>query len=102
MAANTAPGVARLQGELDRIRHDLMPMLLIRNGVFDKTTLVEKYYNHHKLIEQAKTTGWVLVPDLDSLELSWPTHLALQDFGLGVGHPLYREMLKKFHPRLHG
>lgn len=103
MAANTIPGVARLEEALQHIGHQ-QPSFSIRAGIFNKSGGSKRYTHNNALIQQAKATGWEPLDDqfgADYTDETWATHLALQDFGVGVGHGLYDEMLEKYAPRNH-
>lgn len=103
MAENTVPGVARLEEAMKLIGHQ-EPNFSIRAGIFNKHGNAKTYTHDDNLIQQAKETGWVPLYnsyDANTTEETWATHLALQDFGVGIGHPLYDEMIRKFQPREH-
>ncbi|KAG8167229.1 hypothetical protein KVR01_002918 [Diaporthe batatas] len=106
MAAHTVPGIARVEEALHRIGHQ-EPNFSMRADIFNRHGNAKTYTHdneNNNLIQQAKETGWVPLhnsDDANNTEETWATHLALQDFGVGVGHVLYGPMLQKFAPRKH-
>lgn len=101
MDADKSASAERLEEELSRIRH-LDPDFQVPSGTIDRKgkSKTSEDANMALVRKQAIETNW------DDNELlhkatSPVTHLVLQHHGIGVGHPLYGEMIAKYdHVRL--
>lgn len=101
MDADKVARAERLGKELNRIRH-LEPDFRVPPGTLDRKGISKTPEDANMTLvrKQAIDTNWV-----DSqffLDTTSPvTHIVLQHFGIGVGHPLYDDMIAKYdHVRL--
>lgn len=89
--------------ELSRIRHEDPTWWVTDDTLFEKKGLARSFnHNEEAIAEEARKTGWRPLNFFqDDKCSSAPTHMALQQMGIGVGHPDYSTMLAKYHPSTH-
>lgn len=92
---------AKLDEALTHIGHQDEPEFwLPNNGTFSKSSSnpdIFRPYDEQHVAEMAGYTGWTPSnPLVETKFRAAATHEALQQFGVGVGHPLYEEMMERF------
>lgn len=92
---------AELDEALTIIGHQEEPEFwLPNNGTFSKSRSnpdVFRPYDEQDVAKMAGYTGWTPSnPLVETKFRAAATHEALQQFGVGVGHPLYEEMMERF------
>lgn len=101
MNTDTPATASDLDKALSRIGHD-DPTWVIPDKIFKRKGNAKEFRirpdDEAQLTEEAEQTGWRrCTPAWDWKAESWQTHIALQQLGVGVGHPMYLRMMSRYH-----
>lgn len=93
-----AASKAKLDKALSMVGHREPEWWIPDNGTFTKKNGANlEPHDEEAIASEARQTGWK--PGNPFAEKNFraaPTHVALQQFGVGVGHPLYEDMMERF------